>query len=142
MIPLIAGAVALFSVGKGIYDSYKQNESNKKMQKIAQAKGSGPVSSPQPGPSQPAPSSAAPPMAPVSMGGGGAGMAPMPSATPAATISMPTVNPMAIQPPEQVNPMTTMGNANPSAGIGANPLDMNQPQKQKNPWEQYAPMSY
>ena len=142
MIPLIAGAVALFSVGKGIYDSYKQNESNKKMQKIAQAKGSGPVSSPQPGPSQPAPSSAAPPMAPVSMGGGGAGMAPMPSATPAATISMPTVNPMAIQPPEQVNPMTTLGNANPSAGIGANPLDMNQPQKQKNPWEQYAPVSY
>jgi hypothetical protein len=145
MLPLLAAGAALFSVGKGIYDSYKANENADKMRKIAMAKK----------PSRPAapPPMAAPPQAPVgpsgpapiSMGGPGGGMAPMPVSAPAAGISMPST-PSLVAPPNPIgqapmNPAQAMGAADPSVGMGPNPLAPPE-LKPKNPWEQYAPMSY
>jgi hypothetical protein len=146
MIPLIAGAAALFAVGKGIYDSYKSNQNAEEMQKIAKAKNPSRPSSPPPAASAPPAPVAPSGTAPISMGGPGGGMAPMPISAPAAGISMPTA-PGLMAPPNPIgqnpmNPMLAMGAAMPNAGMGPNPLAVNPEQKQRNPWEQYAPMSY
>lgn len=146
MIPLLVGAAALFSVGKGIYDSYKASENADKMQQIARSR-------PVPRAAAPAPPRAAVPAPvapsgpePISMGGPGGGMAPMPISAPAAGISMPTApglmtapNPIGQAP---MNPMMGMGAAAPNPGMGPNPLAVNPDPKLKNPWEQYAPMTY
>lgn len=144
-LPLaIAGAAALFSVGKGIYDSIKQGEHNSKMQKILAAK-KAPTAAPAP-PPQSAPAAA--PSAPIGAPAGapGAAMAPMPNQAPPTQLNMPSAPPP-VAPPPMVggmgapNPMMGMAGATPGAlGMGPppNPLEQD-PMKPKNPWELYSP---